>query len=69
MPRSARNERTRYWYDVRSRLLGSRGDRKTVARAMGLHIRTLEKYESVKAPAWYELALVGLAEQWRRELL
>ncbi len=67
MGRRPRNERTRHWYAVRQQLLGARGDRETVARALGLHIRTIEKYEIGTPPDWYELALMGLAERWRQQ--
>lgn len=67
--RHAKNDRTRRWYDIRQEILGARGDRLTVAHALGLHLRTVEKYENRTPPAWYELALRGLAERWKRELL
>lgn len=63
--RRAKNERTAHWYKVRHTILGGRGDRETVARAFGLHLRTVEQYENEGPPDWYELALLGLAERWK----
>ena len=67
--RRGKNARTDRWYETRERILGPRGDRLTVSKALGLHLRTVEKYENGTAPPWYELALVGLAERWKTELL
>jgi len=50
------------WRRRRLELLG-RPDyhRQRVADALGLSLRTVQRYETEGPPAWYELALEGLA--------
>lgn len=42
-------------------------DRAHVARLLGLSLRTLQRYEFGKAPAWYGHALRGLALDWKEK--
>jgi len=55
------------WHQRRRELLGNVGGRpEAVAAALGLSVRTLRRYEYDGAPAWYELALIGLARSVRK---
>jgi hypothetical protein len=55
------------WERRRHELLGYRdGELRTVARNLGLSVRTLQRYEFDGAPGWYELALIGLKFARRR---
>lgn len=65
-----REKRAHDWERRRHDLLGGYGEPSSVARVakdLGLSVRTLQRYEWDGAPAWYELALIGLAHARRAE--
>lgn len=42
------------------------GSQAAVARALGLNVRTVMRYENGKAPTWWAYALYGLREELLR---
>jgi hypothetical protein len=67
-----REDRAAAWERRRHELLNPdhqdwrRASQQGVAAALGLSVRTLQRYEHDGAPGWYELALIGLAHARRR---